>query len=203
MSVPSDVKATAPTTSPPFVFHDTTGFASLSRSIAQTPRARRRTSLTSPRRASCPLRRARTTSSWRAGTAPDAECPCRTRGRARAACRRWTRHSRHRTAGRESRTGSRSLPRAAHQECDRPPVRPAAGGGRGGAAPRRAPAAPPARRVRTRRRRAGRRRAPGPPARPSAGTPSPGSPRRLRYPTAPRPPPPKAAPGSGADGVQL
>ena len=37
MSVPSDVNATAPTTPPPFVFHDTTGFASLSRSIAHTP----------------------------------------------------------------------------------------------------------------------------------------------------------------------
>ena len=36
MSVPSDVKATSPITSPPLVFHDTTGFASLSRSIAQT-----------------------------------------------------------------------------------------------------------------------------------------------------------------------
>ena len=35
-SVPSCVNATAPTTSPPLVFHDTTGFASLSRSIAHT-----------------------------------------------------------------------------------------------------------------------------------------------------------------------
>src|SRR6185295_4239875 len=35
-SVPSDANATAPTTGPPLVFHDTTGFASLSRSIAQT-----------------------------------------------------------------------------------------------------------------------------------------------------------------------
>src|SRR6187401_1874479 len=35
-SVPSWVNATAPTTSPPFDFHDTTGFASLSRSIAHT-----------------------------------------------------------------------------------------------------------------------------------------------------------------------
>ena len=35
-SVPSCMNATAPTTSPPFVFHDTTGFASLSRSIAHT-----------------------------------------------------------------------------------------------------------------------------------------------------------------------
>jgi len=36
-SVPLDANATAPTTGPPLVFHDTTGFVSLSRSIAQTP----------------------------------------------------------------------------------------------------------------------------------------------------------------------
>src|SRR5262245_25508009 len=37
ISVPADVKATAPTALPPLVFHDTTGFASLSRSMAHTP----------------------------------------------------------------------------------------------------------------------------------------------------------------------
>src|SRR3954464_1879799 len=36
MSVLSGLNATAPTTPPPLVFHDTTGFASLSRSIAHT-----------------------------------------------------------------------------------------------------------------------------------------------------------------------
>src|SRR5262245_47441792 len=36
-SVPSDPNAIAPTTGPPSVFHDLTGFASLSRSIAQMP----------------------------------------------------------------------------------------------------------------------------------------------------------------------
>jgi len=36
-SVPSGANATAPTTGPPLVFHETTGFDSLSRSIAQTP----------------------------------------------------------------------------------------------------------------------------------------------------------------------
>ena len=34
--MPSDANATAPTTGPPLVFHDTTGFVSLSRSIAHT-----------------------------------------------------------------------------------------------------------------------------------------------------------------------
>src|SRR5438874_860392 len=36
MSDPSVVNAIAPTTAPPFVFHDTTGFASLSRSMPHT-----------------------------------------------------------------------------------------------------------------------------------------------------------------------
>src|SRR3954467_6765613 len=35
--VPDDVNATAPATAPPLVFHETNGFASLSRSIAHTP----------------------------------------------------------------------------------------------------------------------------------------------------------------------
>jgi hypothetical protein len=37
MRLPPGVRATAPTIEPPFVFHDVTGFASLSRSIAHTP----------------------------------------------------------------------------------------------------------------------------------------------------------------------
>src|SRR5688500_9136734 len=36
INVPPVVNATAPTTPPPFVFHETTGFASLSRSMAHT-----------------------------------------------------------------------------------------------------------------------------------------------------------------------
>src|SRR3954462_14185708 len=36
MSVLSDLNATAPTTPPPLVFHDTTGLASVSRSIPHT-----------------------------------------------------------------------------------------------------------------------------------------------------------------------
>src|SRR5690242_13607459 len=38
-SVPSVVNATAPTMAPPLLFHETTGLASLSRSIAHTPAA--------------------------------------------------------------------------------------------------------------------------------------------------------------------
>ena len=65
--VPSDVKATSPITSPPLVFHDTTGFASLSRSMAHTHWARRRSFLMSPHRASCQPQRARTIGRWQAG----------------------------------------------------------------------------------------------------------------------------------------
>ena len=140
--------------------------------------------------------RARTIGRWQAGMPRGAGDPCPTPGRARAACRRSRRRNRHRMAERAWQT-PRSLPVAALPECDRRlDSRPAGTGGAG--APRRVPPlrpeaaaeaeaaawTPPAR--------------PRPAAGPSTGTPSPGSPSRLRYPTAPRPPKLSAAPGAVA-----